>query len=44
MKKTTISGEKINEQLELINSKKWPGWLPTFHNTTIYEIDLLKNL
>lgn len=21
---------------------KWPGWLPTFHNTTIYEIDLLK--
>ena len=21
---------------------KWPTWLPTFHNTTIYEIDLLK--
>ena len=21
---------------------KWTTWLPTFHNTTIYEIDLLK--
>lgn len=21
---------------------KWTGWLSSFHNTTIYEIDLLK--
>lgn len=27
-------------KIDVIN--KWPTWLPTFHNTTIYEIDLLK--